>query len=110
MLENQGGRGFNTEQKNSDFLSIMQGVLNDDQNMGLQEAIKFDENFNDLISLSLDSTNPELAIAGGKKKDVRHNKKFQEFILSEDDISPGNSQRLKRIQTQGIENDLKFNF
>ena len=122
LYDNNGVGGanslFNTGNKNQDdFMNIMHGVLQDDKNL-LQDAIKVAQggdlfgDLNDMISLSLESHNPDLnaAAAGGKKKDLRHNRKFQEFILAEDEDvfseDPKRAQHL-RMHTQAIKEDLQ---
>lgn len=94
-----------------DFRNIMHAFLHDDKELlqhGIttrsHENIFGDTDVNQLISLSLDSHDPEsiaaAGIPGGKKKDLKDNKKFQDFLLGEDeDISAENvyKSKVKRI-------------
>lgn len=121
LFDNNGMDGansiFNTGNKNQDdFMNIMHGVLNDEKNL-LQDAINIGQgdnafgDLNDMISLSLESHNPDQNLAaGGKKKDLRNNKKFQEFILGEDQNVFSDDPKLaahRRMHTQAIKEELK---
>jgi len=111
----QDGAASADAQTHEGFLQLMHTFLQDDRNLlQINEAIRtasddhaalFGEaaDMSHLISLSLDSHEAVPA----KKRDMRQNRKFQEFLLATDrQVNMQVAGQRKRLQTQAIESQL----